>query len=204
MLWVAVATGGGLTHRTTREPMPAREVERPLVLPAGWTVLRGDAGVDGVGVSGRWSVTQGLELSATGATGLPWSVGGAVQLGRGEAPARSAALGLRWTPPTVEEGHVLWTEAAARSQWGGLRGTIAPGAGVYADGGWTAGIGARGECLLQAGPLGGLFEGDGRWTSGGWLWDWRAEGFVQLNRAVRVGVGASRRRSIAASLELAL
>jgi len=191
---LGLALAGGLTHRTTREPLPARWVERPVVLPAGWKQLDLHVAPGGVlGARGRLSLGPAVELRAAGATDdavQPIEVGAALALGRREAPARSVALELGWEAPRlapVDPVHRVVLGLPCRRQWGGSRWTVGPVADVVASAGLASRVGARGEVGLQAGPLGGTLDGVAWLGSGAALsWHGSVGGFVQLNRALRV------------------
>jgi len=132
LLAASLAWAGGFTLRESRDPLPAREVARDLVLPKGWSTVALAA------THARWDDTQvprpfpgavrrtELSLAARLSLGdrveirgrMPWvdvrtggplgsgwgaaEVGAAWSLARGVAPARSAAVALSWTAP---DGH---------------------------------------------------------------------------------------------------
>ena len=195
-LFAGLAMAGGLTHRTTREPLPARWVERPLVLPAGWKQVDVAVGPGAVAASGRLSLGPLAELRASGGSDealAPPTIGAAMALGRREAPARSASLQFTWQVPALgrERAHRLELASPVRVQWGGSRWTVAPVADV-ATVGFDARVGLRGETGLQAGPLGvtaaatAWYAGTTRANGQGASWAGALGGFVQLNRAFRV------------------
>lgn len=128
-LLLGVALAGGFTHRESRAPLPAREVERGLGLPSGWTEARATLGRT------RWSdlrprpfpgalerrearldLAVGLGGGVTLEAGLPWvdlHTAGVLGAGWGSAtvgavwaplqrvaPDRSAGLEVRWTAPS--------------------------------------------------------------------------------------------------------
>ncbi len=129
-LWVGWAFAQGLTHRVSRDPLPAREVERPLVLPKGWSEVVASIGrtrwsdIDyrpfpgevtrrEASLSARVSMGPTVELRAR----LPYAdvhtgtvlgggvgsatVGVAWLLARSEAPARSLGVHMGWTTPSA-------------------------------------------------------------------------------------------------------
>jgi len=195
---VGLAMAGGFTHRNTRQPLPARWVERPLVLPAGWTQVDVQVDADAVAGRGRLSLGPAAELRAAGRTdGTPPTVGAALALGRREAPARSASLDLDWTAPALgapSPEHRIGLALPVRHQWGGSRWTAGPVADVGSIG-FDTRIGLRGEAGLQAGPLGFTADATGWYAGSGGprstSWAGALGGFVQLNRALRVH-GAAR------------
>jgi hypothetical protein len=196
MMWalLGLALAGGFTHRTTRAPLPARWVERPVVLPAGWKQLDLQVGPGGVlSAQGRLSLGPAVELRAGGATddtAQPVEIGAALALGRREAPARSAALTLGWQVPrlaTVAPSHRIVLGLPLRRQWGGSRWTAGPVADVTTADTWASRVGARGEVGLQAGPLGATLEATAWMASGADVaWQGALGAFVQLNRALRL------------------
>jgi hypothetical protein len=149
------AWAGGLQAKSSRAPLSAREVERPLVLPKGWLDVAVSTERELAGVPGEWmsgvAFRQGLfprhELSlalAESGSRLGWRW----TLMQTEVPAASVALETEWRGPAEA---VLGL--AARRQLGGLRltGRVA---GVYSyisplEAGGIASV----EALLQAGPL---------------------------------------------------
>ncbi len=196
IVWLGLALAGGFTHRTTREPLPARWLERPVLLPAGWKQVDVWTGGGAVGAHGRLSLGPAVELRAAVATDdrfAPSTVGAALRLGRAEAPARSAALELSWQVPQLgaDPEQRIQLGLPVRRQWGGSRWTAGP---LLDAGTFGAGAGVRGEAGLQAGPLGFLVDGSVRYGAGDLSGVWTAGGFLQLNRALRVHLERVERR----------
>lgn len=121
------AHGGGLQPRTSREALPAREIERPLVLPKGWTELRVQLqrgrgeGPDlplrlttaattiihgllpghHVRLTAPWHQAQGGGMRATGPGDV--QIGWRTSLLRREPPNQAVALELSWTAPSAPD-----------------------------------------------------------------------------------------------------
>jgi hypothetical protein len=194
---VAWCFAGGFTHRPSREPLPAREVERPLVLPSGWTELTlGGAASGSLGAGARLSLGSGVEVAAS----APWSshqgawgassptLGAAWSPWAREAPSRSVCLRGRYTPGEGASG--FGPEAAtgvaraeARRQWGGLQ--LDGGVGLLVAG-RVASPHAVARVVGQAGPLlvFAAAEADAAWLQPFARWG----GAVQLNRAITARV----------------
>ena len=161
LLLASESRASGLEAKSSRAPLPAREVARPLVLPKGWLDVSIGAEREYAGVPGAWterlSFRRGIvprhELSlAVGGVGP--SLGWRVSLLQGAAPSSGLALALRW-----DRGG--WTRFgfAVRRQWGALRLTgRLDGLGRSADGQLRGAAEASAEALLQAGPLGWVAE----------------------------------------------
>ena len=162
-----------------RDPLPAREIERPLVLPRGWTRLGFDLRLQPEGRvrrdTGSLAVAVGVlpraelyvvapvvrartsELAVVGA-GDP-VIGARMSLWRAEPPNRSVALDLWFraphgaAPDGVPLGESVATAAAsvvARAELSGLGLDGAVGGLLR---GPAAGALVRGRAFVQAGPL---------------------------------------------------
>jgi hypothetical protein len=134
-----------------REPLPAREVERPVVVPLGWMGAEVEGGHEGGRVGLRAGVARGVELCV--ALPLSWGRGDALTVGslgelrislwRSERPGWSVALAARG------EGVVS----------GPLSGSIlggdveALGGGLERAGSWSPSATATVGAYLQAGIL---------------------------------------------------
>ena len=149
------AWAGGVEAKSSRAPLPSREVERPLVLPKGWADVSVATERELSGVPGEWrpgvALRRGLfprhefavAVSEAGAR-IGWRWG----LRQTEVPATSVAVETEWRGPAEAR-----LGLAARRQLGGLRLT-ARTAGVYSyEGPHELGGLASLEALLQAGPL---------------------------------------------------
>jgi hypothetical protein len=149
LLLLSLAMAGGIGARGTRQPLPNREVERPVVLPMGWTSV--DVAREGPELSAllRHGVTKRLEFwwrlpGQSWQLGNP-SFGGRWLLGKREAPARSGAFELAYTTPGTVTPRLL-----ARQQWGGILFEPQVWSDINVD--EVVGHGAL-QVLLQAGPV---------------------------------------------------
>ena len=154
VLWaLAVAHAGGLQANSSREPLPAREVEREIPLAKGWREL--ELRQDGGGGSARVraGLTEALEVAAHGGWAARDSVGLGATLGlvRLEPPNTAAAV-------RIEHDLGTWDHRApatrgvlvGRQQFGGLMLTSDFGSELSADAvRWVASA----ELALQGGPL---------------------------------------------------
>ncbi len=158
--WLSPAAfAAGVQAPASREPLPAREVERPILVPKGWTDLAATAQLQGRRGNRQWAENLairrgllpnhevGISLSFTGGTEVRPSLGWRWSLFRREPPSTELAVEASWSDP----GEVV-AGLAFRRQIGGLRLT-ARVAGVqdYSE----ATLSGRGslEALLQAGLL---------------------------------------------------
>jgi hypothetical protein len=186
LLLLAAAAQAGL--QPSREPLPAREVERGIVLPLGWTEVGADGGARGVSLAARNGTARGLALAA------------AVDLDAdGLAETRIAAdLGLIWRePPAVAWAARLawrqpWADAAAEAQgtllirraFGPFRADAAAGYALAVDGA-THPL-ADASLLLQLGPL---WERVGAGIGDDGAAVWTATTALQLTRGVELHAG---------------
>ena len=134
--------GGGSPQQ---EPLPAREVERPLVMPHGWVEARTRWSREpGVPISDVTSLSlraglHGFDLVATLPVGvlggtamvLPWQVEVQGTILRREPPNLSVAWrGTLQLPSVRDQAMATRLDLGLRRQWGPTRLTVWAGAGV--------------------------------------------------------------------------
>lgn len=148
------AVAGGLEAKSSREPLPARQVEQPITIPKGWTDLAAAVSVEQSAGEphwvDQWTVRRGVlprhELS------LSWSqmqpgLGWRWSLFRKEPPSMGLAWEASWSGPAEIRGGL-----AFRRQIGGLRLTARAGGLHRYEVGESASRSSL-EALLQAGLL---------------------------------------------------
>jgi len=153
-LWALTAAHAtGLQPSSTREPLPAREVEREIALAKGWRELELRQDATGGSARVRAGLTESLEVAAQGgwAERNEIGFGAAMNVLRLEPPNTSAAvrvehaLGSWETRAPATRGLVV-----GRQQFGGLMLTTGVGSELVSD---ELRLVATAELVLQAGPL---------------------------------------------------
>jgi hypothetical protein len=203
LLAVPRSARGGAPPRA-REVLPAIEIERPVVLPMGWTELELGGAAQGKALVGGLQVRHGASRRievwfAGGVAGESAAVGltdprfGArMLLAAGEPAARSlgALLSFRAPGATRSQWSVGAPELApgvsGRAQLGPLR---LEGSGELAIGGALGGeVRPAAALALQAGPLVFDLGADGGWQVGNPPWSTiRAGGLVDAARGLGLG-----------------
>ena len=152
----APAEGAGFEAKTSRQPLPARQVERPILIPKGWTDIEVSMRVDRPwakvaraqdrlmirrGLLPRHELFLSMDLDLDATMGWRWSIF------RAEPPMTAVALESSWSAPGIVQ-----TGLALRRQVGGLRLT-GRGAGIVRYEDPQVGGLFSVEALLQAGLL---------------------------------------------------
>jgi hypothetical protein len=154
ILWLAVAAlAAGVESRTGREPLPARELERPVVLPRGWSAV--DTTVAWKHATGWWGRTGGRVEGAprwrttTATLGLRHGLTRTVELGA-SVPWEWGALGQQHMravgdPELSARWLVAHSEPPARSLAVEARHRAAFGHTPFGAGGavWSLGVVSR-------------------------------------------------------------
>ncbi len=155
VLLLAIAAQAGI--QPSREPLPAREVERGLVLPLGWTELGVDVLEDRSALSGRNGVARGVAVSASVAYEpegtMETRIGAELSLVAQEPPVVGWSIELGWRQPWAlgpGEGQGVF---AVRRAFGPFRADFRGGAALSSEG--VARPVGSGALLFQAGPLWG-------------------------------------------------